>query len=770
MSVRTWKATFNGGEMTEELTGRFDDPKYQSGVALCQNYIPMPHGVLKNRAGFEFVREVKTSSLATVLIPFIYSATNSIVIEMGAGYFRFHAQAGTVMNGSVPYEISNPYAAADLPSIHHTQSADVMTLVHPNYPPKELRRYGSTDWRLVDINLEPTIQPPSSISGEAHCENYQAYFYYYYKVTAVAADGITESAVSPKLELFGNLLSASGYNIVRWPSAAGAKYYNVYKLYGGVYGFIGQTTDLAITDDQITPDTSKTPPIYDETFIKNGISAVGIDNGGSAYTSATTITVTDSTGSGAILTAVIDGGVIAAITVVATGTGYTSPTITVTDSGGGAGFVVGDVSLTGYGYPSAVTYLEQRRCFAGTDSQPQNIWMTRSGTESNMSYSLPTRDDDRIAYRIASGEVDRIRHMIPLGGLILLTQSGEWIVSATSGALTPSSFRAIKQAGIGANEIQPVLVNNTVLYCAARGGHVHELGYSYNSAGYVTGDLSLRANHLFDDYTIVSLAQSKAPVPIIWCVSSSGKLLSLTYLPDQQVGAWAQHVTDGTFESVTVINEDGEDYLYAVVVRTINSASVRYIERLHSRSFTDLADAFFVDCGLTYSGVPTSTSWVISGLTHLRNKTVSMLINGAVWPQQRVSASGTITLTLPDAMVGVGMTAQIGLPIVADVKTLDLAMQIDTAFAQGREKNVNKCWIKLKDAGILKIGTSEDDLREIKNRTTEAWGAPPSLMTKEAEITVARNWLNDGGNILIRQDNPLPVTICGITMSVEVGN
>ena len=50
-------------------------------------------------------------------------------------------------------------------------------------------------------------------------------------------------------------------------------------------------------------------------------------------------------------------------------------------------------------YPAAVSFFEQRRCFAGTGNKPQNIWMTRSGTGSAMSYSLPSRDDDRIAFR-----------------------------------------------------------------------------------------------------------------------------------------------------------------------------------------------------------------------------------------------------------------------------------------------------------------------------------------------------------------------------------
>ena len=60
--------------------------------------------------------------------------------------------------------------------------------------------------------------------------------------------------------------------------------------------------------------------------------------------------------------------------------------------------------------------------FAGTANKPQNIWMTKSGTESNMSYSLPVRDDDRIAFRVAAREANTIRHVVPLTQLLLLTR------------------------------------------------------------------------------------------------------------------------------------------------------------------------------------------------------------------------------------------------------------------------------------------------------------------------------------------------------------
>jgi len=135
-----------------------------------------------------------------------------------------------------------------------------------------------------------------------------------------------------------------------------------------------------------------------------------------------------------------------------------------------------------------VSYFEQRRCFAGTTNRPQNIWMTKSGTESNMSYSLPTRDDDRIAFRVAAREANTIRHIVPLTQLLLLTSSSEWrVTSVNSDAITPTTISVRPQSYVGASNVQPVLINNTLIYGASRGGHVRELAYNWQANGFVTG-------------------------------------------------------------------------------------------------------------------------------------------------------------------------------------------------------------------------------------------------------------------------------------------
>ena len=675
-NIRVLKQSFSGGEVSPEMFGRIEDAGYQNGAAMVRNFMVRPQGSLENRAGFAFVRAAKYADKAVRLIAFAYSPTQTLVIEFGHKYCRFHSQGGTVLDGSGGvYEIATPYEEAHLFDVHYVQSADVMTLVHPQYAPRELRRYGAADWRLQEIAFEPTLAPPANVKGQAHggggIETQ-------YVVTSI--DGNDESRASAAVKLTNNLYTTGNRNVLSWDKVAGAKRYKVYKKSGGLFGYIGQTEDTSLTDDNIAPDLASTPPVYDKLFAQ-------ADD-----------------------------------------------------------------------YPAAVSYFQQRRVFAGTVSKPLHVWMSKSGTESNMSYSIPSRADDRILFRIAAREAGMVSHIVPLSKLVLLSGGAEWNVNTlNSDALTPDSVSVSPQSYVGASQVQPVIVNNALVYAAARGGHVRELAYNWQAGGYITGDLSLRCAHLFDGREIRDLAQAKAPYPVVWAVSSDGSLLGCTYLPEQQIGAWHRHDTDGAFESCACVSEGADDILYCAVRRQISGRTVRYIERMAARRFDAPEDAFFVDCGLSYNGTPTDT---VSGLEHIEGKLVHILADGAVMPPQTV-ASGRVSLPHPAAKI------HVGLPIAADMQTLPLAVPLDNAYAQGRQKNINKVWLRVYRSGGIWAGQAETELTEYKQRTVEPLGSPPRLKSEAVEITLRGQWSEDA-KLFVRQIHPLPLTLLSVAAEVAI--
>jgi hypothetical protein len=368
------------------------------------------------------------------------------------------------------------------------------------------------------------------------------------------------------------------------------------------------------------------------------------------------------------------------------------------------------------------------------------------------------RDDDGISIKIASREANAIRHAVVIGDLLLLTDHAEWRISSAGDILTPATITARPQSYIGISNVQPVTVNNTAIYPANRGGHVRAVGFDFDVQSYVSIDLSLRAGHLFDFKTIRDMDYAKGPIPIVWAVSSDGRLLGLTYVPEQQVYAWHTHDTDGLIESIAVVGEGNDDILYAVISRTIGGSTVRYVERLASRYFAELKDGFFVDCGVTYSGAAATT---ISGLSHLEGKEVYILADGAVMEPKTVT-SGSITLEKAASLV------HVGLPIVSDLQTLPMSLEGVDGFGQGRVKNVNQVYLRVYRSSGIFVGPDENTLTEAKIRTSEVYGKPPNLKTEEIDIMISPSWTRDG-QIVVRQSDPVPLTIVSATIEVQFG-
>lgn len=142
MATYQVQTNFTAGELSPLLDLRFDFNKYANGAKYIENYIVFPQGGVQRRPGTRFVKEVKYSSQAVRLIPFEFSTEQAYILEVGHHYIRFYMSAGQILfSNGLPVELETPYNEADLHSIKFAQSADVLYLVHPNYPPYKLSRF-----------------------------------------------------------------------------------------------------------------------------------------------------------------------------------------------------------------------------------------------------------------------------------------------------------------------------------------------------------------------------------------------------------------------------------------------------------------------------------------------------------------------------------------------------------------------------------------------------------------------------------------------------
>jgi hypothetical protein len=182
------------------------------------------------------------------------------------------------------------------------------------------------------------------------------------------------------------------------------------------------------------------------------------------------------------------------------------------------------------------------------------------------------------------------------------------------------------------------------------------------------------------------MAYQKNPDSIIWATMADGSLISCTYDTDQNVVAWAEHpFSNGTAESVCIIPGSTEDEVWMSVARTINSSTVRYIERMKVRYYgTDQDDCFFVDSGYTYDSTATTT---ITGLSHLEAASVVVMGDGVEQANKTVSG-GSITITSAS-------TVHVGLAYTYKLKPMRLDQNMRTGTTKGSTKRISEAVVSV---------------------------------------------------------------------------
>lgn len=504
------------------------------------------------------------------------------------------------------------------------------------------------------------------------------------------------------------------------------------------------------------------------------ISGVTVVSGGSGYTSGVQITslyygIVNY--GGYVFTPTVSAGAITAVTVSTTGYGAWDAaaqallSMVATPSTGTGGILTPTITAIDSDSPGCSSYHDGRLFFAGSTAHPQTLWGSVAGSFNSMAQSKPTRDSDAITRTLASRQVNDIRHIISLTQMILLTGGAEWKVSAGSAdVITPSQFVARPQSYNGASNIRPVVANGAILYFNPANMKLRNLQYDWGSDAWGGSDLSLLSAHLFEQYSATAMGFARDPESILWVVRSDGTLLGFTFMPDQQVFAWHRHTTTGgTFEDVACVQEGSETAVYFIVNRTINGSTKRYVERLHTRVFATISDAWFLDCAAQYSGSSTST---ISGLWHLVGESVYALVNGAVQGPFTVTAGGQITLTTAGTLATVGKIIP-----DADLETLGLESAV------GKKKKVNSVTVGVKNSANqgLYIGQSGGQttvtyaakLKDLVNPLASAPSTAPALITDLMHSVQPPSWDWYGRTLIRVTASPLPYTITGVSADVS---
>ena len=816
--------SMNTGELSPRLSGRVDFSKYPSGLATLENMLPLPEGGVSRRAGTRYVAATKTgATVKSRLKKFEFSTTQNYIIEMGAGNMRFYRDQGQITVPDITASITNGTFDSDVSSwtdnsgagssISHDATNDRMNLTSNGTTEAEGEQQVTNASAVEHVLQFQVLGAPgdyvffsvgTASGGTQLVDSFIAEVgYHAYSFTATAADfyirfhnelgkavQIDNVALldDAPVELNTPYAEADLYEI-EGPQSADILYmfhgsYPTYRLERR-----GHTTwsliEVPWQDGPWLPENTTTTTMTASAATGLGItvtaSSVNGVNGGAGFQTTDigrSIRISDDS------TVNWGWGVITARASTTSVTVDIERTFVVTTAE--VSWRLGILSGT-TGYPSTGAFFEQRLYVAGTTDKPQTFWASNTGDfENHAPDSDPTsgtfdgtvEDDDALDFTISADNVNAIRWMSAGEDTLSIgTTGGEWIPSSTGSVITPSDITVRRQTTHGSAQIAPVRVDNIVLFAQRAKRKIREFGFTFETDGYQAFDMTRLAQHVTQG-GIVEMDHAEEPDSQVWVVRGDGQLPGMTFRRQEDIVGWARHKLGGVFstghaivESVAVIpgaNGSGQvhssetrDEVWVQVKRTINSATVRYVEFIE-RDYDDdqdANDAVYSDCAITYDSTSTST---ISGLDHLEGETVKIWADAALQADKTV-ASGSISLDVAATHV------QIWLGYTHKIKTLKFEGGNASGTSVGRTKRINGITFVVLYSHTLEYnvdGSStfqKNDFREV----SDVMDSATPLYTGELFVEVEGNWESDP-RLYIESDDPAPFTLLAVAPEVKI--
>ena len=752
---------FTTGEVSPDVSSRFDLEQYKSALLEAENVVIRPYGAVAKRQGSQYVGQVKYSDKPTRLFEFTTNTNNSFMLEFGDKYIR-------VWNYGIytGIEVTTPFTSDILFDLNCNQSGDVMFICSGKYPIQTLSRYSDTDWRMSTYKL--TEQPYDEINTDnGH-------------TLTVNGDTITSTKDLFTQDMVGSVIQIAYYVEAVHTKAAGevvekkVKRYMQAQTIEKTYNNINYNVGAFSTDTELSWKFT-THGTWEGT-VKLQIS----NNDGQTwkdyrtYTSKNDYNVTD-TGkieAGARLKYVSDiksGSVNCDLSIMPF-TQYGIVEIkSVTDAKNAKvnvlnGIKEGEPSYQwklgswnkGRGYPKLCTFYQDRFVVAATDSKPNFIWFSRTGDYPNFGVEKvegTITDDSAITLPVINRKMCEIRHLVPANDLIILTSGNEWIVRGDK-TITPTNCNLKTQTQRGALSCEPQFIGNRCVFVQERGGTVRDMGYSYESDNYTGQDLTLFVKTLVKGHLAVTSAYAQDPDSIIYYVRDDGQLNCLTYIPEQKVYGWSHFVTNGKYRYVESVAEGEQDTIYFVVDRVINNKSVKCIERSIPLYTEDNSDVF-LDC---YVKVANSIKTDYINAPHLVGQMVDIVIDGQQMPSRVVPPTGVIKLD------GKANVITVGLPYTTKIKIPSVEQQINDGTLQGRVATVSRVVLRMYKSFGGKVGRTFDRMDDITLPPNELFtGDKPVILPK-----MGINYSTDT-SICIKHSDPFPFNLLSITRIVEIG-
>lgn len=704
---------------------------------------------------------------ATVLSPTTFSLYdwNGLPVNT-SGYTAFTSGFATRF-----YKIYSPYAAADLFQLKFTQSADVLTICHPDYPPYDLSRFSDTAWVFTAVLIGSSILAPGaptiSVTGAAGTTNYA------YEVTAINADG--EESISSAANGQTNRINIAvtpGSVSITWPPVAGAVMYNVYKALpsdgtpipsGALYGYMTSVTTNAASDTNIVPDFTVGPPTHHNPFLGNNPATVTYASQRKVYAGSDAQPETfwmskpgqfkNFDMSSPVQPSDAITGTLVSRQVNQIKHMISMPGGLVMLTSGGAWQVAG-----AGGVVSPTTIQATPQAYNGAGDVPpltinyEIIYIQQKGTiVRDLSYSFYTNiytgsDLSVLSNHLFTGhtitdwtyaeEPFKIIWAVRSDGACLaLTYLKDQEIFGWSRHETQGRFESVSSIPEGSEDSVYFVVQRYIggqLIKFIERLHTRQMTYGPEDAFFVDCGIS---------------NESLEPVTTLTLAASTGTGILATVDVALFDSFWVTRVIRAGGGIMRVAS-----YIDSMNVLVDIIQDVTDVDHFHSptKVWPQKSGTWNVTIPFT----------IVTGLDHLEGETVAILADGNVITPQ-VVVNGRITLAQPATRV------HVGLAYTSQLQTLYL--DVGEPTQQGKRKNITAMTARVDQTRGLQMGQTFDDLVDFKDRDPLTFGLPIPLQTGDKRMILGGGW-NTEGQMCLEQSNPLPATVLGVIPEITLGD
>jgi len=641
------QVAFSSGEIDPVLARRFDYQRFQTGLATCHGFLPLPQGGFTRAPGTIFRGTTRNNAFA-VFVPFQFSPNDAVVLEFTPGFMRVWRYGALVLSGGVPYELATPYGADDLPRLRFVQSADVIRMVDGAHPMQRLARLALNNW---------TIGAQVFDTGPFRVQNLTES----HTVQASAATGtvtLTASSALFTAAHVGSLMQlrpTDTTTVALWEQSTAVSVGDLRQYSGNIYELVAGT------------NTGDTPPIHTD----------GTERTDNVPTKWRFVT---------------DGIGIVRITAVASGTSATAtvlrqlhPGVVAAPTYRWAEGAWSDV----HGYPSAIEIVDQRLAAAATPSEPRTVWFSAIGDFADFAPGIEA--DSAFAYAIAGqNSVNQILHLARGRAGLHIFALGEELStrSDTRGqAIGPTTTQFGLDSSFGSSTAVPIVIDGNPIFITRDNGRVMQIGYDFQTDSNRARALSLPAQHLGAE-GFAQIVWQSAPQATAWLRRATGDMAALVYEPAEEVLGWATLTVAGGFVDALAVSPDAtgsNDIVYLAVLRAIGETVVRTVETFAPTfglltGAQSIATAAHYYCAAAFAPTEPTASFSVP---HLAGATVRAWTDLGDFGPIEVPAGGAITLPAPVSQAVIGLFDP-----THRARTLDVQAAANDGNTMGRRKRL----------------------------------------------------------------------------------